>query len=294
MFGFYNYLEKKFKATELSRALIQFDKYNYADNQNHNNDWVKDRMLIVLLDEMNLARIEYYFSEVLSKLEFRRAVVDEENISHRVKAEIEFDTGPNRKESLRVWIPNNVLFVGTMNEDETTQALSDKVLDRANVLRFGKPQKPKTFLEIPDDAGEVNDKYLSIKKWLSWQEIFNKDFDQFEKTEQIINNLNNALDIINRPFGFRVQAAIGTYIRNYPQVEIEERYNYAVADQIEQKIMPKLSGIDMDEKSVPCLSMIGKIIKETNDLELDKAFEKAKDDGQRFGMFKWQGVSRVF
>ena len=90
---------------------------------------------------------QYYFSEILSKLEFRR-VVREENKPQRVKAEIEFDTGPNRKEPLRVWIPKNVLFVGTMNEDETTQALSEKVLDRANVLRFGKPQKPKTFLEI--------------------------------------------------------------------------------------------------------------------------------------------------
>jgi hypothetical protein len=293
MFGFYNYLEKKFKATDLSRALVRFDQYNHSDAS---SDWVKDRMLIVLLDEMNLARVEYYFSEVLSKLEFRR-LVKETNKAQRVKAEIEFDIGPNRKEPLRVWIPKNVLFVGTMNEDETTQALSDKVLDRANVLRFGKPEKPTGPIEIPSDYLDgVNEgkKYLSNKQWMSWQKLYTKEFNKFEETEKIIHSLNNALNIIHRPFGFRVHDAIGTYVQNYPQVEIDERYKLAIADQIEQKIMPKLSGIDMDEKSSECLIVIGKIIKETGDSELDQAFEKSQEDGQRFGMFKWQGVSRKF
>jgi hypothetical protein len=293
MFGFYNYLEKKFKATELSRALIRFDSYNFPD-QEANYNWVKDHMLIVMLDEMNLARIEYYFSEILSKLEFRR-VVCEENKSQRVKAEIEFDTGPNRKEPLRVWIPRNVLFVGTMNEDETTQALSEKVLDRANVLRFGKPEKPKTPLEVSGDTTGANDKYLSIKEWLSWQRKYDKEFEKYKQTEEIIKNLNNALEKINKPFGFRVQDSIGTYIRNYPQVENEGRYNFAIADQIEQKIMPKLNGMEMgmDEKSTQCLADIEKVIKETNDVALDEAFEKAKENGQRLGMFKWQGITRT-
>ena len=53
--GFYNYVEKKFKPTDLMRGLYQY-KYN-PDMQ--------DRIVIVLLDEMNLARVEYYFSEFL-------------------------------------------------------------------------------------------------------------------------------------------------------------------------------------------------------------------------------------
>ena len=254
-------------------------------------------MLIVLLDEMNLARVEYYFSEVLSKLEFRR-LIKETNNAQRVKSEIEFDIGPNRKEPLRVWIPENVLFVGTMNEDETTQVLSDKVLDRSNVLRFGKPEKPTNYLENQTDhSNEVNaeKKYLSKGQWLNWQKIYTKEFYKFEETEGIINTLNNALNIIHRPFGFRVHDAIGTYVQNYPQIDVDGRYKLAVADQIEQKIIPKLNGIDPgDEKSSQCLTIIGKVIKETGDLELDKAFEKSQLDGVRFGMFKWQGVSRKF
>ena len=63
MFGFYNYLEKQYKATELSRALVRMDPYNYPKESfpSLNSNWAKDRMLLVLLDEMNLARTEYYW-----------------------------------------------------------------------------------------------------------------------------------------------------------------------------------------------------------------------------------------
>ena len=65
LFGFYNYLEKRYKATELARAMVQFELYNrnlwpLPEDWNHDRS---DRMLLVLLDEMNLARVEYYRSE---------------------------------------------------------------------------------------------------------------------------------------------------------------------------------------------------------------------------------------
>jgi len=120
--GFYNYVEKKFKPTDLMRGLYQY---------NHDSAMV-DRIVIVLLDEMNLARVEYYFSEFLSKLETRR--------SRSTYLEIDVGSLPLNEEERKLKIPQEFLFVGTMNEDETTQSLSDKVLDRANVITFGKPQ----------------------------------------------------------------------------------------------------------------------------------------------------------
>ena len=77
LFGFYNYLEKRYKATELARALVQFELFNKTNwdlPEEAEIDDRSDRMLLVLLDEMNLARTEYYFSEFLSKLETRRTV----------------------------------------------------------------------------------------------------------------------------------------------------------------------------------------------------------------------------
>ena len=84
LLGFYNYLEKKYQATELARTLVAFDhlnKYDEGERKRNNNDnefvaSLKDRMLIVLLDEMNLARTEYYFANFLSRLVLRRTVKD--------------------------------------------------------------------------------------------------------------------------------------------------------------------------------------------------------------------------
>ncbi|MBD2200813.1 MULTISPECIES: AAA family ATPase [Calothrix] len=101
--GFYNYVEKKFKPTDLMRGLYQY---------NHDSA-MQDRMVIVLLDEMNLARVEYYFSDFLSKLEARR--------SHPTYLEIDVGSLPLQDNERRLRIPNEFLFVGTMNEDETTQ-----------------------------------------------------------------------------------------------------------------------------------------------------------------------------
>src|SRR3546814_6253098 len=91
-------------------------------------------MLMVLLDEMNLARVEYYFSEFLSRLEGRPLDDGAASDADRRASEIDIDVS-RKGQTKRVLAGQNVLFVGTMNEDESTLALSDKVLDRANVLR---------------------------------------------------------------------------------------------------------------------------------------------------------------
>lgn len=73
LFGFYNYLERRYKATELARCLLRMDPYIGLFNTPGDAN-IRRGMLMVLLDEMNLARPEYYFSEFLSKLELRRTV----------------------------------------------------------------------------------------------------------------------------------------------------------------------------------------------------------------------------
>ena len=60
LFGFYNYMEGRYKATELSRLLWQFDRYNNPA-ANENTGYGTLPMNLILLDEMNLARVEYYF-----------------------------------------------------------------------------------------------------------------------------------------------------------------------------------------------------------------------------------------
>jgi hypothetical protein len=131
LFGFYNYLEHRYKPTELARLMLHLDARNWPEQARP----YKEHMALVLLDEMNLARVEYYFSEFLSRLEVRR------DGKYVPAAEIELELGRLPEGwSRKIYPDPRMLFVGTMNEDESTQTLSDKVVDRANVMRFPKPK----------------------------------------------------------------------------------------------------------------------------------------------------------
>ncbi|MEW6218787.1 MAG: hypothetical protein AB1634_04535 [Thermodesulfobacteriota bacterium] len=285
MFGFYNYLEKKYKATDLARALIRMDRSCTVEGLDEKQK-CSDRMLLVLLDEMNLARTEYYFSEFLSKLELRR-LADRDHQHDTIL----LDTGPGR-EAIKFCVGQNVLFTGTMNEDESTQTLSDKVLDRANVLRFGRPAKtgpagPQQIQErpLPQPLG-----YLKAEQWAKWCRPV-ESADWTEKAQEWINGLNDALTRVGRPFGHRVRKSILAYVANYPGVT-RDVFKDAFADQIEQKILPKLRGFDTTEGiNNAAFDDIGKIIEDTGDGELHKAFATARESNAS-GMFLWQGVTR--
>ena len=294
LFGFYNYLEKRYKATELSRALIRMDEYNYNDSPfDEIPDFrqARDRMLLVLLDEMNLARTEYYFSEFLSKLEIRRLVAKPSDRVERESAELIIDTGTGYAKPFRVWVGQNVLFVGTMNEDETTQTLSDKVLDRANVLRFGKPDESTRFVKN-DNKISASSRYLTADIWKFWIKSFDKNAPWNDDVSKWIKKLNSALEKVGRPFGFRVEEAINTYIVNYPGVN-KDNYKVPFADQLEQKIIPKLRGLDINDSSTHyVIETIKEIVDEVNDTALGEAFEKSIDNSRATVMFQWSGVTR--
>jgi 5-methylcytosine-specific restriction endonuclease McrBC GTP-binding regulatory subunit McrB len=288
LFGFYNYLEGRYKATELARAMVQFELYN-RDSWPLPEDWEhdrSDRMLLVLLDEMNLARVEYYFSEFLSCLETRRGI-NQKDEKERAKAEIPLEMGSLRKgeKPIRLFPGQNILFTGTMNEDETTQALSDKVLDRACVMRFG---RPKQIIERVDKPGtSPSENGLTFDQWNSLLKENMSPLDK-EQVNRWINELNDAMDNIGRPFGYRVIKAIQSYVANYPDWE-SKRTQYAMADQIEQRIMPKLRGIEIAD-SDQSLKKIRSVIEQCDDQKLLDAFKKGSENQQ---IFIWRGLDRT-
>ncbi len=290
LFGFFNHLEGRYKATELARAMVQFERYNrpawkLPDNWNHARD---DRMLLVLLDEMNLARVEYYFSEFLSKLETRRSILNTEaDARSRDPVEIALDTGSLREgeHNIRLYPGRNLLFTGTMNEDESTQSLSDKVLDRACVLRFGRPAKMAS-VQTPTPLPAEKDG-LAYDTWRAWCEPDLSSSD-VKKVEAWIGELNNAMEQVGKPFAHRVHQAILSYAGNYPREA--NRVQLAMADQIEQRIMPKLRGLEL-EGNQEALDAIKKVIKQADDAALMKAFETAAE--HHSGTFLWRGLDRT-
>lgn len=89
----------------------------------------RDSPVFVVLDEMNLARVEYYFSDVLSCIETGSALQ-----LHSNDVPLEGTTGTAIRGELP--LPNNLFIIGTINVDETTNPVSDKVLDRASVIEM--------------------------------------------------------------------------------------------------------------------------------------------------------------
>ncbi len=269
--GFYNYIEKKYKPTDLMRGLYQYQ---------HDNK-MKDRLVLVLLDEMNLARVEYYFSDFLSKLETRRAQT----------TYLDLDVGslPLPENRRRLAIPAQFLFVGTMNEDETTQSLSDKVLDRANVLTFGKPSALKLREEFTPGNPFSDDKgYVSYTSFRGWLQTPQPNSDLVGKIRSYLDQTNAIMERIGHPFAHRVYQAITAYVVNYPEIYKEEVFKQALADQFGQKLLPKLRGLMLDGSCSEELKKLETIIKDLGDQSLISAFENAQKG--RFGQFQWRGL----
>jgi len=286
LFGFYNYIERKFKATELSRIF-----YEMETKKNKGEKEATFPMHIVLLDEMNLARVEYYFSDFLSKLETRR--VD------KTKAKILLECAGSGTEAKAVYPWKNVLFVGTMNEDETTQTLSDKVIDRSNVLRFG---APRSFASKTADTTKFTDEYRDLGArtygaWKSWQ----KTSDSLKNSnvlEDALGKINESLQKMERAFGHRVSQAVVSYVANYPEVSgfdiNNEACKNAVSDAIEMKIFPKMNGLDKtDPEWKTVRDSVAKAISGIVDADLIEAFKRAADsDNSSSPFFKWKGMQR--
>lgn len=299
LLGFFNYLDGQYKATELARALVQMDRFGPEKRQwpGMPKDWsgnVNDRILLVLLDEMNLARVEYYFSEFLSRLETRRDVrLDSPETC--AAAEILLETGfIGESAGVSVLPDTNVLFVGTINEDESTQTLSDKVIDRSNVMRFGRPRQLK--LEASGSVEKPSSSYLPSKVWDLWIEDAHKNEKPLAKeVDNWIQELNVALGRVGRPFAFRAALAIREYISQYPvdMGDKEDAVRCAFADQVEQRILPKLRGLDpSDRDSATLLRTVRDVVEELNDKELATAIESGmKAHGGH--LFVWYGVDRA-
>lgn len=117
LIGYYNEFTKKFNESEFLRAL-------------YTTVYRRDLNLIVL-DEMNLARVEYYFAEFLSVLEMPNP--NEWNVE--LIGSIDKHDPKLLKEG-KLKIPQNVMFFGTANNDDSTFTISDKVYDRAISLFF--------------------------------------------------------------------------------------------------------------------------------------------------------------
>lgn len=285
MLGFFNSIDNKFDAQPVLSLLAQSQKAPVGDYPG-----LEDVMSLILLDEMNLAHVELYFAEFLSKLEQRRGMKkDLPFLDVKLGAGIQ---------PYQLPIGRNVLWAGTMNQDETTKSLSDKVLDRGIVINFPRP----TTLERRRQLKPLGEQapLLSRKLWESWwckESKFNDD--QILPFKGFIEDMNTSLSKVGRALGHRVWQSIEYYMANYPDVLEAQRNNddaslgkamkVAFEDQLVQKVMPKLRGIETRGKSkLDCLDKIRDQLVDDK-YNIVKDFDLACEFG--YGQFIWNSAN---
>lgn len=293
MLGFFNSIDNKFDAQPVLRFL-------YECTENFDNN-----MAIVLLDEMNLAHVEHYFADFLSKLETRRS--SPENNLPQVYVNLGAGVEPY---GLR--LKRNILWCGTMNQDETTKSLSDKVLDRGIVINFPRPRElkgRKGAMNLDHFCRNIGVSPMSTALWNSWRvtsvQFEGKQLEKLIEYRRLLEEMNNYLSHAGRAIGHRVWQSIEHYVINYPTVraefnktpagelpsEMEEAIHIAVEDQIVQKVMPKLRGIDTRGKSREnCLEPIKELLNRAQ-FNLDNDFDRACEMG--YGQFMWGSAEYI-
>ena len=212
--GYYNEFTKRFNETTLLYKMYEAD-YN-------------DEIYITVLDEMNIARVEYYFAEFLSLLEIPN--VDGRNLD--VVADKREDDPKLLQSDGKLRLPTNMWFVGTANNDDSTFAISDKVYDRAMVLNLDKKA-------IPFEVKEYGKKKISAKRL---EELFKRAQREFDITDRNLRRIKKLDEYMIKTFHITFGNRIMKQIRSYVPVivacggtELE-----AIDDILSRKVFRKL------------------------------------------------------
>lgn len=224
-------------------AIIDFVKQAEIDS---------NRPYFLCLDEMNLARVEYYLSDVLSVIETRDFVgatiqsdplVSDTYYGSDLAAAGRYGT---------VRIPENLYIVGTVNMDETTFPFSRKVLDRANTIEFSYVDLIPNFDELPREVPQamnlnnafLKTEYLLLGQCVSESEAVNDYCFELQK-------INRVLQKASAHVGYRVRDEIVFYLLNNKKHDLVAE-NAAMDNELMQKILPRIQGSSASVKSMLC------------------------------------------
>ncbi len=239
LFGYYNEFTKTFNETDFLRAVYEA---NYFKDPH-----------IVVLDEMNIARVEYYFAEMLSVLEMPRPeewLVD--------IATTTWDNDPCLISGGKVHVNSNTWFIGTINNDDSTFAVADKVYDRA--IPIDLDSKASAFTAPDTEPVHVTAEHLT--------ELFNEAKIKYPLSEENLKKLEDMDSYVIKhfrlAFGNRIMKQLKDFVPCYVAcggTEIDG-IDFMVAKKILRKFESLNMGFIKDE--------LHKFV-----LYLDKTFGKA-------------------
>lgn len=167
------------------------------------------RPYFLVLDEMNLARVERYFAPFLSAME-----TGKELVLHANGAEVN-DVPP------RVPWPTNLYIAGTVNMDETTHPFSDKVLDRAFTLEFWD---------------------VDLKRFFE-RTAAKRPGKRLPDVEAVLNELHDAMRAVRRHFGYRTAGEVLAFMHAVPELGGAAQETF-LDQAVFSKVLPRLRGED--------------------------------------------------
>lgn len=232
LLGYYNPLFNTYEATDLLKLMLRAEKD-------------PDRPYFAILDEMNLAKVEHYFSDFLSCLESRRlgeyGKMKQERIRlHDQQEPVAIEDGTYRiPQSME--IPANLYFTGTVNVDETTYMFSPKVLDRANTIEFNHVDLAAYGGNGPGHAEAGSYRLKEGFELTPLALPAKRDYDLFE-AKGVLETINAILMPAQLHFGYRVANEIALYVRHATAWVGADALSVAMDLQIVQKVLPKLHG----------------------------------------------------
>ena len=213
LIGYFNEFTKRFNETDLLKKMYEA---NYS----------KD-IYVTVLDEMNIARVEYYFAEFLSLLELPDA--DKRQLSVVTD---EWERDPEQMHGGHIKLPENMWFIGTANNDDSTFAISDKVYDRAMIMDLDRKAEP--FI-----APKTKQVHISYERF---NELVKEAQSEYCITERNMRRLEKLdaylIEKFHITFGNRIMKQIQSYIPVYVSCgggELE-----ALDDILAKKVMRKL------------------------------------------------------
>lgn len=197
----------------------------------------------ICLDEMNLARVEYYLSDYLSVIESRRK---EEDLI--VTDSLIYDYEIEDEDSLK--LPENLYLIGTVNMDDTTFQFSRKVLDRANTIEFSDVNLESLF-ENENEGEELSDVYNDFIKsnYLKILDIEQEYRNYAKEINKKIIEINNILSKSQKQFAYRVRDEILFYMIENKKADLlseDDAFDY----QIMQKVLPAINGSENSIKEI--------------------------------------------
>ena len=217
--GFYNDFSYVFKETD-------FLKRMYQSSYTHNN------FNLMVLDEMNLSRIEYYFADFLSILEY-----PPEDWRVPLMTALDPEKAPKNVKNGAALIPINTWFVGTANKDDSTFTITDKVYDRAVVLDFKDRNFPFTTDVDPEPLTITPGQMMKLFDEAIKTQEFRLTQEELEKFAGLAEFVYDTFEI---RFGNRIMNQISAFVPAY--VGLGGTKEEALDIMFARKVLHKLEG----------------------------------------------------